>query len=156
MSKTKTYGYALLRHILNNVAMANIGDTSGLQPAGAAGNLYLGLYTINPGRGADQTTNELTYTSYVRIPIARTTGGWTCVNPGTDQPAYAYNTAEMLWAACTGAAGETATYWGVGTAVSGAGELLYATSITDPVDGITIGIGSIPRAAISGIVITED
>lgn len=67
----------LLNLLFNNVAAANIGNAGGLQPSTVAGSLYLSLHTADPGAGGDQTVNEATYTSYARVAVARTTGGWT-------------------------------------------------------------------------------
>jgi hypothetical protein len=53
---------ALLLLLFNNTAWAVVGDASGLQPSGAAGNLYLSLHTASPGEGGNQSTNEIAYT----------------------------------------------------------------------------------------------
>jgi hypothetical protein len=66
----------ILELIFQNLAWANIGDASGLQPSGAAGNFYISLHTANPA-GGNQTTSECTYTSYARVAVVRSAGGWT-------------------------------------------------------------------------------
>ena len=40
-------------------------------------NLYVSLHTANPGAGGAQNTSEAVYTSYARVAVARSTGGWT-------------------------------------------------------------------------------
>ena len=52
---------AFLLLLLNNTAWANVGDASGLQPAGTAGSLYLSLHTADPGEGGSQSTSEISY-----------------------------------------------------------------------------------------------
>lgn len=68
---------ALEALLFDNTAFAKIGDASGLQPSAADGSFYVGLHTDSPGAGGDQTTNECAYTSYARVAVARTAGGWT-------------------------------------------------------------------------------
>src|SRR6266542_1315195 len=109
-AKTTEFETNLLEHILNNVALANVGDAAGL-PAGTAGNLYISLHTADPGVNGDQTTSEIGYTNYARIPIARNNAAkkWT-VTTGS-----ATNAILLEFAAC-GVTGGTATYAGIGTA----------------------------------------
>ena len=38
--------------------------------------LYVSLHTANPGATGNQTTSEAAYTSYARVAVARTSGGW--------------------------------------------------------------------------------
>lgn len=66
-----------LSHLLQNAAIANVGDTSGLQPSATAGSLYVSLHTSDPGVTGNQTTNETSYTSYARVAVARSGSGWT-------------------------------------------------------------------------------
>lgn len=53
---------AFLNLFFKNLAWANVGDASGLQPAGTAGSLYLSLHTASPGEAGNQSTNEIAYT----------------------------------------------------------------------------------------------
>jgi hypothetical protein len=105
--------------IFNNSAIANIGDAGGLQPSASAGNLYCSLHTSDPGPGGDQTTNEASYTGHNRVAVARAAGGWTVAANQVS------NTALVTFAQCTGGS-NTITHFGVGTASSGAGILLYS------------------------------
>ena len=45
----------------NNTAWANVGNSGGLQPSGAAGSLYLSLHTSSPAQSGNQSTNEISY-----------------------------------------------------------------------------------------------
>lgn len=59
-----------LKLLFQNLAAAGIGDASGLQPSAVAGSLYVSLYTAS---------GECAYTSYARVAVARSAGGWTVV-----------------------------------------------------------------------------
>lgn len=48
MPAANTFKTALTNHILNNAAVANVGDASGLQPSATAGSLYIALHTADP------------------------------------------------------------------------------------------------------------
>jgi hypothetical protein len=113
----------LLDLIFNNAAVANIGDAGGLQPSATAGSLYVSLHSADPGEAGDQTTNEVAYTNYARVAVARTSGGWT-VSGNTST-----NTALIQFPQC-GASGATATYVGIGTASAGAGLLLFSGQLS--------------------------
>lgn len=85
-------------------------------------NLYIALHTANPGASGNQTTSEATYTSYARVTVARTAGGWTAsANP-------AVNAALIQFPQCTGGT-NTITYVSIGTASSGAGQILYSGAL---------------------------
>lgn len=68
---------AQLNHYFLNSSITLVGDATGLPAAATVGSLYVSLHTADPGVGGDQSTNEATYTSYARVAVARTTGGWT-------------------------------------------------------------------------------
>lgn len=67
----------LAEHILNNAAIALIGDATGLPESATDGSLYVSLHTADPGATGNQTTNECAYTSYARVAVARTGAAWT-------------------------------------------------------------------------------
>lgn len=67
----------ILNLLFVNSNAANIGDATGLRGSSTAGSLYVSLHTADPGATGDQTTNEASYTSYARVAVARTSGGWT-------------------------------------------------------------------------------
>lgn len=51
-----------------------------------ASTLYLALHTGAVGTGGDQTTNEVTYTGYARIALARNSGGvWAAAASGATE-----------------------------------------------------------------------
>lgn len=114
---TSAFVSSWLKHLFQNLAVANVGDVSGLQPSAAAGSLYVSLHTADPGLAGDQTTNETSYTSYARVAVARSSGGW------TEASQVMSNTAQLNFPQCTGT-GATLMFWGIGTASSGAGVLI--------------------------------
>ena len=145
MSKSNTHENDYLKLIFNNTSMTLVGDAAGILASAAAGSLYFSLHTADPGETGDQTTNEVAYTSYARVAVARTSGGFTV----------ATNTvtlvANVTFPAGTGGTG-TATNWGIGTSVSGVGKLLYKGSISP---SIVCGNGVTPQLT-AGTVVTED
>ena len=75
MSKSNACENSLLLLIFNNTDFALVGDAGGLQNSATAGNLYFSLHTADPGEAGDQTTSEITYTSYARVAVARSAHG---------------------------------------------------------------------------------
>lgn len=142
MSKGNTYENDLLKLIFNATAIADLAENDATSPAT---NLYVSLHTADPGEAGDQTTNEIAYTGYARVAVARTSGGWTVTNNSVS-PA-----ANIDFPAGTGGSG-TATHFGVGTAASGAGKLLYSGTVTP---NIVCGNGVTPRLT-TATAITED
>lgn len=145
MSKSNAFETALLQHIFENANIANIGDATGLRGSSTAGNLYVSLHTADPGEAGDQTTNEIAYTGYARVAVARTSSGWTVTGNAValDAP--------VTFPAGTGGSG-TATHWGLGSSSSGAGLLMYKGAISP---NIVCGNGVTPQLA-AGAITTED
>lgn len=133
---------ALLALIFNGSAIAGLADDASSSPLTS---LYVSLHTADPGDSGDQTTSEVTYTSYARVAVARSSSGWTVTN-GSVSPA-----SDVSFPAGTGGSG-TATHFAIGTAETGAGEILYSGTITP---NIVLGDGVTPRI-ITSSTITED
>lgn len=146
MSKTNTFETDLLNHIFTNAAIALVGDATGLPAAATAGSLYVSLHTADPGEAGDQTTSEATYTSYARVAVARTSGGWTVAGGQVT------NAAVINFPAATGGS-NTITHFGVGTSASGAGKLLYKGALSG---SLAVSSGITPSVAIGALTITED
>lgn len=142
MSKGNTFENDLLLLIFNGTAITNIADNAASSPLT---NLYVSLHTADPGEAGSQTTSECAYTSYARVAVARTSGGWT-VSGSQVVPA-----AIISFPTATGGT-ETASHFGIGTASSGAGKLLYS-GIVAP--NIPISNGVTPQLG-TGTTITED
>lgn len=143
MSKSNTFENDLLALIFNGTPIANIADNAASSPLT---NLYLSLHTADPGEAGDQTTNEIAYTGYARVAVARTAGGWT-VTGNSVSPVASIDFPEM-----TGGAGGTAIYAAIGTAASGAGKILYSGALTP---SVLVADGVIPRIKNTST-ITED
>jgi hypothetical protein len=145
MSKSNSWENGLCLLVFNNTNFANVGDATGLRGSTVAGSLYLSLHTADPGEAGDQTTSEVTYTSYARVAVARSSGGFTISANAVSLAANAD------FPAGTGGSG-TATHFGIGTASTGAGVLLYSGTITP---NIVTGNGVTPRIN-AGQIVTED
>lgn len=142
MSKSNAFENDLLELIFNGVAIANLADNAASSPLT---NLYVSLHTADPGEAGNQSTNETTYTSYARVAVARTAGGWT-VTGNSVSP-----TANIDFPAATGGSG-TITYFGVGSASSGAGVLYYSGTVTP---SISVTSGVTPRLTTASTITEE-
>lgn len=145
MSKSNSWENGVLELLFKNTNFANVGDATGLRGSSSAGSLYVSLHTADPGEAGDQTTNETAYTSYARVAVARSGSGFT-VTGNSVSPA-----ANVSFPACTGGTA-TITHFGIGTASSGAGVLLYKGTVTP---NISVSSGVTPILASSSTV-TED
>lgn len=105
-------GLALL--IFNATTWLDIAEDKVTSPATA---LFVSLHDTFPGAAGDQTTGETAYTNYARQSVARTSGGWTVSGNNVS------NTALVGFPQC-GATGSTPMFFGVGTDLSGTGNLL--------------------------------
>jgi len=142
MSKSNAFENDLLELIFNGVAIANLADNAASSPLT---NLYVSLHTADPGEAGNQSTNETTYTSYARVAVARTAGGWT-VTGNSVSPV-----ANIDFPAATGGSG-TITYFGVGSASSGAGVLYYSGTVTP---SISVTSGVTPRLTTASTITEE-
>jgi hypothetical protein len=142
MSKSDTFENDWLKLIFNAVAIANIADNAASSPLT---NLYFALHTADPGETGTQSTSECTYTSYARVAVPRTTGGFTVtgnsVSPVND----------VDFPTATGGS-ETATFFSIGVASSGSTKILYSGSLS-PSIAIVSGV---PPIVTKNTAITED
>ena len=132
MPKGDTFRNDWMKLIFQATAIANIADNAATSPLT---NLQYSLHTADPGSAGTQTTSEVTYTSYARVAVARTSGGHT-VTTNSVSPV-----AAITFPAGTGGSG-TATHFMVGTASSGAGKQLYSGTVTP---NIVTGNGVTPQ-----------
>ena len=146
MSKGNTWENDLMLLVFNNTDAALIGDATGLRGSSTAGSLYVSLHTGDPGEAGSQTASECAYTSYARVAVARSGAGWTVsANAVT-------NAALVQFPQCTGGS-ETATYFAIGTASSGAGKVLYSGALNA---SLAISSGIQPQFSAGEIDGTED
>lgn len=143
MSKSNLQETGYLKLLFQNIALANIGDASGLQPSSTAGSLYIALYTSDP-TDADSGA-ETTYTSYGRVAVVRSVSGW--VVSGDEVS----NAAEESFPQSTGGS-SVITHFAIRTASSG-GDLVGSGALSA---SLTINTGDTPKFEIGDLTITED
>lgn len=137
MSATAAFQDDLLALIFHNADIANVGDAGGLRGSVTAGVFYLSVHSLSPGENGDQTTNETTYDDYTRVDVARSIAEWNITAGVVD------NINEIAFPTC-GATGDMLNATGIGSDLSGAGNLfLYGTLAS-------------PFAAVNGIAPTFD
>ncbi len=147
MSATNAAAAAILSLYFENATHANIGDATGLVGSTVAGVFYISLHTADPGGTGNQTTSEATYTSYARVSVARSTAGWSVT---TADPATAKNDAAVSFPTATGGS-DTITYFGVGTDLSGNGNLLFTGALTS---SLAVSNNITPDFAINALSVT--
>ena len=143
MSKSNDFENDLLRLIFNGTAIANLADNA---VTGPLTSLFLALHTSDPGEAGTQSTGEIAYTGYARIPVLRTSGGW-AITANSVSPVANIEFAEM-----TRGVGGTATFVTIGVAITGATKVLYRGAL-NPTIAVTTGV--IPRIKPTST-ITED
>lgn len=140
MSKSNAFENSLLLLIFNATTLADLAENDTTSPATT---ITVSLHTGDPGEAGTMLTSEAAYTSYARVTVARTSGGWT-VTGNSVSPA-----ANIEFAAATGGS-ETITHFGVGTGVSD--NLMYSGTVTP---NISVSSGVTPRLTTAST-ITED
>jgi hypothetical protein len=142
MSKSDTFENDWMKLIFQAAAIANLADNAASSPLT---NLFFALHTADPGEAGNQSTSECTYTSYARVAVARSSAGFTVtgnsVSPVND----------VDFPTATGGS-ETATFFSIGTASSGAGKILYSGSLS-PSIAIVSGV---PPIVTRNTTVTED
>jgi hypothetical protein len=145
MSKSNALENAYLLLLFNNTNFATVGDATGLRGSTAAGQLFMSLHTADPDEAGTQSTSEVAYTGYARVGVARSGVGFSVSGNAVALAA------DVTFPPGTGGSG-TATHWGIGTASSGAGVLLYKGTISP---SIVCGNGVTPELT-AGTLVTED
>jgi hypothetical protein len=135
--------------VFQNIAMANVGNAGGLQPSTVAGSLLVALLTADPGAAGTQSKSEAAYTSYARVAVARSSGGWTVTG---SSPTTVENAAAVSFPAATGGS-ETETWFSVGSQSAGATEILWAGPLTS---SLAVSNGITPSFAINALTCTLD
>lgn len=139
-AKGSTFDNDLLKLIFNATAIANVADNAATSPLT---NLYASLHTADPTVGGNQTSNEISYTGYARVAVARTSGGWT-VTAASVSPAATISFGQM-----TAGAGGTVTHVVIGTASSGTGKILYYGALSP---NIVVANGVTPQLTTSSTI----
>jgi len=139
MSISDTTETAILALIFNATAWANYADNAAATPQT---NIHNALHTADPGDAGTMATSEATYTSYARVNVARTSGGWT-VTGGSVSPV-----ANIDFPAGTGGSG-TVTHFSTGKTGGGAAAILFSGTVTP---SIVTGNGVTPRLTTSSAI----
>ena len=142
MGKSRDFSNDFLKLFFNGEAIANLAQNG----ASPLTDLWFSLQTADPGASGTQSTNEVSYTSYARAAVARTSAAFV-VSANTVRLA-----SNLDFPASTGGAAVSATFFTVGKGSSGATQILYSGTLTP---GISISSGTTPRIN-SGQIITED
>lgn len=139
-----TFENDIMKLIFNATAIANIADNAASSPLT---NLECSLHTADPGEAGSQTTSEVTYTSYARVAVPRTSA-----TPGFAVTANSVSpTAAITFPAGTGGSG-TVTHGGIGTAHTSTGKLLFSGTVTP---NIVTGNGITPSLPTSSTIVID-
>lgn len=141
MSMSNTTEAAVLALIFNATTWANYAINATSSPET---NISLALHTADPGETGTQSTSEAAYTSYARVDVARTSGGFTISGTAPTQAALV---AAATFPAGTGGSG-TATFFSAGKTGGGATAILFSGAISPT---IVMGNGITPQLTTSTI-----
>lgn len=123
---------SILALIFNATTWANYAINATSSPEA---NIAVALHTADPGNAGTMSTSEAAYTSYARINVARTSGGWS-VTANSVSPV-----ANIDFPAGTGGSG-TVTHFSTGKTGGGATAILWTGTVTP---NIVTGSGVTPR-----------
>lgn len=140
MSKSNAFENSLLLLIFQGTTIADLAENDTTSPATT---LTVSLHTADPGEAGTMATSEATYTSYARVTVARTSGGWT-VTGNSVSPA-----ANIDFPQATGGT-NTITHFGVGTGVSN--NLMYSGTVTP---NISVTSGVQPRLTTASTIVED-
>ena len=146
MSASNSFEKSLLSLLFENANCANVGDATGLRGSTTAGVFYISLHTANPNETGTQSTTEAAYTSYARVSVVRSTAGWTVASGVAD------NDAAINFPQATGGS-ETETHFGIGSDVSGTGNLFLWRALSS---GLLVSSGVSPSFAAGALDVTLD
>jgi len=133
MSKGQTAANDYLRLLYNATAITNLADNAATAPLT---NIYVALHSADVADTASQNSNEISYTGYARVGVARTTGGWTVTNDAVSP------VAAISFGACT-AGNATATHFSTGVGASGATKVLHSGVIGNRLGPFTATVSDV-------------
>lgn len=123
MPKSTSVCNSILALIYNATNWANIADNASSSPIT---NITLALKTASDTPSSTMNTNETVYTNYVRVSVARTTGGWDAPSSSATANATAINFAQC------GVTGATITSAATGVG-AGAAAILHYGDLNSPI-----------------------
>lgn len=142
MPKSTASSNAIMALIYNATPWANVADNASASPITA---IYIALATASGAVADTMSTNEATYTNYVRQSATRSVAGWTAPSGGAVS-----NVAQITYPQC-GVTGNTITSAKTGVA-TGASAVLHYGDLNAP---IIVSNLIQPVFAIGAITITE-
>jgi len=150
MNASDTFENEILKLIFQNAAITGIGDSAGLLPSAAAGNLYLRLCTDDVAVDDATLGTECAYTGYVAkgIAVARTSEAWTVTDDTVE------NTTDLIFGACT-VGSETIRYvevWKNNTGSTAADRIAWIELDSD----LAVSLGIQPKIAAGALTFTFD
>ena len=113
-------GNNILELVFNATAWSNIAANATGSPATS---LYAALHSADPTSSGTQSSNEIAYTGYSRVAVARSSAGWTVYGNAVSP------VANITFPTGTGGAG-TATYASIGMSSGGAGVILWSGPVS--------------------------
>jgi hypothetical protein len=153
MAKSTTFDNQFLSLIFNAIPIANVCDNAASSPLTS---LFVALHTADPsitagsGTVGQQNASEIAiaaYAGYARVAVPRSTVGWTVtgasVSPTAGSP--------ITFPICTGGTGATASFWSVGTALTGSNNILYS----GPINPIIVCASGVTPILTTASTITE-
>lgn len=129
----------------NATAIANLADNAASSPLT---NLHVALHSGYVGSSGNQTTNEITYTGYARVAVARTNGGWT-VSANLVVPV-----ATIGFGACT-AGSATAMFATIGTAATSTGKVIARAGIGGAIQVVSAATSDSITAIAHGLAVSD-
>lgn len=147
--KSDYWENGLLKLLFKATPLANIADDAASAPLT---DLWVSLHTADPTDGGSQTSSEVTvamWNTYIRKNVARG-AGWTVTNNSVSPAAdITFATTDATGTGCL------VTHFAVGTASSGAGNLLYAGTVTPNITILPTTAGTVAKLTTASA-ITED
>lgn len=132
MGKSSFFDHQTLLLIFNATAIPNIADNAASAPLTT---LYVALHSADPTVTGNQSTFEVAYAGYARVPVTRDVAGWAVVNN------VATPVNPILFPICT-AGNTSASFFSIGEAPTGNNEILYYGTV---IPNMTIAPGSVPE-----------
>ena len=138
-SKTTQSANDFINYLLRNVAPSWDGATT----------LYLSLHTGAVGLGGDQASNEVAYTGYSRVALARNAGGaWAAASSGSSSN----NALIQFGNATAGSFPITVTHCAIGENASGVGTVIATGALAS---SLIINLNVQPQFSIGTLVVAE-
>jgi hypothetical protein len=142
MARTTAFITGYLNLFFKNIAFAGIGDSNGIQPSGAPGNLYWALFTADP-TVSGSIVNEANYGGYARQPAVR--GSGFTVTGGVVS-----NATEIDFPKCTSGS-SVCTYAALMSDLSGATMLMSGILSAG---GLNVTVNIVPTFVIGALTVT--